>query len=76
MVAEGLGVTLLPDYSIIGDPLERRGVITYRRLAATGSEVILVAQHLRARHLPTPVRQMEAILRRAAMRLRAPASAS
>jgi DNA-binding transcriptional LysR family regulator len=76
MVAEGLGVTLLPDYSIIGDPLERRGVITYRRLAATGSEVILVAQHLRARHLPTPVRQMEAILRRAAIRLRAPASAS
>jgi methyl coenzyme M reductase subunit C-like uncharacterized protein (methanogenesis marker protein 7) len=67
---------LLPDYSVIGDPLERRGVITFRPLAAVGSEVVLVAQHLRARHLPTPVRQMESILRRAAIRQRSSASAS
>jgi hypothetical protein len=25
MVAEGLGVTVLPDFSVIGDPLELRG---------------------------------------------------
>ena len=28
MVAEGLGLTVLPDFFVIGDPLERRGVIT------------------------------------------------
>jgi DNA-binding transcriptional LysR family regulator len=34
MVAEGLGVTLLPRFSVIGDPLERGGFITCRPLAA------------------------------------------
>jgi DNA-binding transcriptional LysR family regulator len=34
MVAEGLGVTLLPQFSVIGDPLERGGFITCRPLAA------------------------------------------
>jgi len=33
MVAEGLGVTVLPDFSVIGDPLERSGTITWRPLA-------------------------------------------
>ena len=33
MVAEGLGITVLPDYSVIGDPLEQHGVITWRPLA-------------------------------------------
>jgi DNA-binding transcriptional LysR family regulator len=47
MVAEGLGATLLPDFSVIGDPLERNGVITWRPLADTpgsDAEVIMVAQ--------------------------------
>ena len=29
MVAEGLGVTVLPDYSLVGDPLCTAGLITY-----------------------------------------------
>ena len=33
MVAEGLGVTVLPDYSVDGDPLVRAGVITHRPIA-------------------------------------------
>ena len=33
MVAEGLGITVLPDFSVIGDPLEQRGVITWRPIA-------------------------------------------
>jgi DNA-binding transcriptional LysR family regulator len=33
MVAEGLGVTLLPDFSVLDDPLERAGLITCRPLA-------------------------------------------
>jgi DNA-binding transcriptional LysR family regulator len=32
MVAEGLGVTLLPEFSVLGDPLERGGLITCRPL--------------------------------------------
>ena len=34
MVAEGLGLTVLPDFFVIGDPLERRGVITWRPIEA------------------------------------------
>ncbi|GAA2158816.1 MULTISPECIES: LysR family transcriptional regulator [Glycomyces] len=30
LVAEGLGATILPDYSVHGDPLERSGLITVR----------------------------------------------
>jgi DNA-binding transcriptional LysR family regulator len=32
MVAEGLGAAVLPDYSVIGDPLETRGAITFREI--------------------------------------------
>jgi len=31
MVAEGLGISILPDYSITADPLVTAGVITYRK---------------------------------------------
>lgn len=62
MVAEGLGVTLLPDYSVAGDPLERSGLITYRSLDAADAEVVLVAQSLRTRHRPTTVRRLEQML--------------
>jgi DNA-binding transcriptional LysR family regulator len=47
MVAEGLGVTVLPDYSVLGDPLETRGVITWRPLADDQTTVQLVIQRLR-----------------------------
>ena len=33
MVAQGLGVTLLPRFSVVGDPLQRGGCITCRPLA-------------------------------------------
>jgi DNA-binding transcriptional LysR family regulator len=32
MVAGGLGVTVLPSYSVVGDPLTETGVLTYRQL--------------------------------------------
>jgi DNA-binding transcriptional LysR family regulator len=47
LVAEGLGITVLPDFSVAGDTLERRGVITWRPLADTGARIHLVL--LRAR---------------------------
>lgn len=39
MVAEGLGVTVLPDYSVIGDPLEQRGMLTWRPIADDRTQV-------------------------------------
>lgn len=32
MVAQGLGATVLPDYSVLGDPLEQAGAITCREI--------------------------------------------
>lgn len=43
MVAEGLGATILPDYTVVGDPLERSGAIAVRELD-DDAEVILVIQ--------------------------------
>jgi DNA-binding transcriptional LysR family regulator len=39
MVAEGLGVTVLPDFSVIGDPLEQRGIITWRPISDDHTQV-------------------------------------
>jgi DNA-binding transcriptional LysR family regulator len=62
MVAEGLGVTLLPDFSVQGDPLERTGAITYRPLLADDADVVLVAQYRRTRRPSASVRALQAIL--------------
>lgn len=42
MVAEGLGLCILPDYSVAGDPLLRAGVITHRPLREDSTAVLLV----------------------------------
>lgn len=43
MVAEGLGVTVLPDYSVAGDPLVEAGLLTYRPLDdETGVDLVLL----------------------------------
>ena len=64
MVAEGLGVTVLPDYSVVGDPLERAGLITARPIAGDRTAVTLV---LRTRSSvraagPRQVRELHAAL--------------
>ena len=41
-VAEGLGVTVLPDYSIDGDPLCTAGLVTHRRIAGEETPVRLL----------------------------------
>jgi len=43
MVAEGLGAAVLPDYSVIGDPLEQRGAITFRAIE-DDTDVMLMVQ--------------------------------
>lgn len=62
MVAEGLGVTLLPAFSVIGDPLEKRGAITWRPLAGDTTPVKLVLQRLRSSEHPRAVRDLQRIL--------------
>jgi DNA-binding transcriptional LysR family regulator len=64
MVAEGLGVTVLPDFSVAGDPLERRGLITYRPLELRGTDagVRLVVQRRRSGSVPQAARDLHRIL--------------
>ena len=66
MVAEGLGVTVLPDFSVRSDPLERAGVITFRPLAEDSTEVLMVLQHRRFSTTPRAARDLhELFVRRA-----------
>src|SRR3954462_10539630 len=55
MVADGLGVTVLPDYSVQGDPLERAGLITTRPIAGDRTVVRLSLQRRRQRRVPEAV---------------------
>lgn len=45
MVAEGIGVTILPDYSVAQDPLARTGLITTRPIRDSPAGVRLVLLH-------------------------------
>jgi DNA-binding transcriptional LysR family regulator len=61
LVAAGLGVTVLPDFSVIGDPLERSGVITWRPLDGDSTLVRLVMQRTRAGSPPRAARDLHRI---------------
>jgi len=58
MVAEDLGVTVLPDFSVIGDPLEQRGLITWRPIEGDNTQVQLVIQRPRALSRTRAVRDL------------------
>ena len=66
MVAEGLGVTVLPDFSVIGDPLERGGAITHRPLVGADTDVLLVIQRRRTASVPRAVRDLHRLFLRGA----------
>jgi DNA-binding transcriptional LysR family regulator len=55
MVADGLGVTVLPDYSVVGDPMERAGLITTRPIAGDRTVVRLSLQQRRQRRVAEAV---------------------
>jgi DNA-binding transcriptional LysR family regulator len=61
MVAEGLGATVLPDFSVIGDPLERGGVITWRPLTGDTTEVQLAIRRRRSEVHPRSARDLHAL---------------
>jgi DNA-binding transcriptional LysR family regulator len=71
MVAEGLGATVLPDFSVVGDPLERCGAITCRPLAGDGTEVLLVMQRRHSGSVPRAARDLHRLFTRNAHAYRA-----
>ncbi|MFJ5263179.1 LysR family transcriptional regulator [Streptomyces sp. NPDC088387] len=65
MVAEGLGATVLPDFSVLGDPLERRGAITCRPIAGDTTRVLLMLRRRKAESVPQAAHDLhEAFIRR------------
>jgi DNA-binding transcriptional LysR family regulator len=67
MVAEGIGLTILPDFSVRGDPLERTGLIHARPIAGDHATVQMVAPHRRKARLAGAVRELlDHLCRRAA----------
>lgn len=58
MVAERIGVALLPDYSVRGDPFERSGAIVARAIAGDTTVVSMVALHRRAARVRPVVTSM------------------
>ena len=75
MVAEGMGVTVLPDYSVVGDPLKRAGLIVHRPLAGDTTVITLALVQRRAQRVPESVRELrQALVRRGqAYRVQVPA---
>lgn len=66
MVADGLGVSLLPDYSIDGDPLVRAGLITSRPIVEVDVAVSVVALYRRQTRMRPTVRILLGELQRVA----------
>ena len=62
LVAEGVGVTVLPDYCVLGDPLHRVGVIEARPIAGDTTVVTLQLRHRATLQQPLPVRELATAL--------------
>ena len=71
MVAEGLGVTVLPDFSVASDPLERAGLLTTRPLAGDTTTVTMVLLHRRRSPASDTVRQLVEVFTEVAAELTA-----
>ncbi|MFG2653459.1 LysR family transcriptional regulator [Streptomyces sp. NPDC048436] len=61
MVAEGLGATVLPDFSVIDDPLERSGAIVHRPIDDATTRILLVLQRSRSGSVPPAARALHRI---------------
>ncbi|MFF0725196.1 LysR family transcriptional regulator [Streptomyces sp. NPDC004134] len=67
LVAEGLGVTVLPDFGVVGDPLERHGAVTWRPLAGAAVPAVhLMLWRSRTRAIPPAARVLHDALAAAA----------
>ncbi len=63
MVAEGIGFTVLPDYSVYGDPLERAGLIVARLIAGDRTTITMAALRRRQARVNPIVPEMITHLR-------------
>ena len=59
MVAEGLGLSILPDYSVSADPLVTAGVITTRPIRGDQTTVSLLMLRRKADRVPEQLRDLE-----------------
>ncbi|MEU1516360.1 LysR family transcriptional regulator [Streptomyces sp. NPDC005811] len=78
MAAEGLGATVLPDFSVVGDPppafgrgdphslRSRRGALTHRPLAGDTTGVLLTLQRRKAESVPQAARDLHDVFVRRA----------
>lgn len=66
MVAAGLGISILPDFSITGDPLVRAGILTTRPILTDQTTVTLLMLRRRADRVPEPLRDLQEALARQA----------
>lgn len=66
MVAEGLGATVLPDFSVLADPLARAGVLTWRPIAGDRTEVRLALRRRRSEVHARAARDLHALFVEAA----------
>ena len=68
MVAAGLGISILPDFSIVADPLVQVGVLTTRPIVTSLSQttvtLLMVRRH--AERVPEPLRDLQTALARQA----------
>lgn len=62
MVAEGLGLTILPNFSVVGDPLERAGAIVVRPIEDDRTRVTLNLLLRRATNPPERLRALATTL--------------
>jgi DNA-binding transcriptional LysR family regulator len=66
MVAAGLGISVLPDFSIVADPLVEAGVLTTRPIRTDQTTVTLLMLRRRAERVPEPLRDLQRALVRQA----------
>jgi DNA-binding transcriptional LysR family regulator len=66
MVAAGLGISVLPDFSIVADPLVEAGVLTTRPIQTDQTTVMLLMLRRRAERVPEPLRDLQRALVRQA----------
>ncbi len=65
LVADRMGVTVLPDYSVVDDPLTRAGLLVHRPLAGDRTSITLALVERRSQRMPESVRELRhALVRR------------
>lgn len=62
MVVDGLGLTVLPDFSVTGDPFERAGLITSRPITDDDTTVTLQLRHRKAGQVSEVARLLRDVL--------------